>query len=513
MSSSGSRGVGEGQPSPARRPDLSSGTLRGRRVRDESDSPEHAGVPRPEGPADEQQPESNAADAAEVAPAIPPVRKRRASKAAESDDESGSASAATGAAGAAAAAAADTTESKRARTSGGETVQNLAEQIGRCFEIDVDTVRKHFTAYGEFETLTRLTGERLLKSQTLTQNEIRILNGLFNFEELRRESEAARSQPFEPSNPHPAFVINTLHSCMERMAATGGFDAAKTKSREAYQPENPMLRAYLGYSSAQQEGLKSNMRSMGEGGLAALRAIEDLEAALRQACVIDTSTYFPRSNNINRTYILRDTEGNNRWICKPTGTGENDLSIIAAEHAAHLINHHGEFPIPPTLRVRLDNDQDASVQLFIPNAKSTDSVRVATTPVNQQALQKLILFDMLFANEDRHADNFLFLEASGIATPFGIDHDQCMMFSSHSKMRFNHEYFIDLEDDSMFSDEVLNLVSAENVRRYAEIMRDCAARDSAIQWMESTAREIESLRERPIKEIFDAVEERYGTTT
>lgn len=75
------------------------------------------------------------------------------------------------------------------------------------------------------------------------------------------------------------------------------------------------------------------------------------------------------------------------------------------ERAVYLVNKFLGFDIVPTTVIRTIEGEEGSLQRFIPDAKT--GLEVSRKQVPTEELVKMVLFDFLINNTDRHEGNFL----------------------------------------------------------------------------------------------------------
>ena len=83
-------------------------------------------------------------------------------------------------------------------------------------------------------------------------------------------------------------------------------------------------------------------------------------------------------------------------------------------------------------------------------------------------LQSLLVFDLLFANRDRHNANILIREESGITRVYGIDNEACLMSTDEP---IKVEYLqISSAFNQQFRDKVAELFSERSIGEYQNIL-------------------------------------------
>ena len=320
----------------------------------------------------------------------------------------------------------------------GEITNTNLVQCFRKKEEDVDELIKQ---KGKFNGLSLLASERLQNPEPLSQKEIVDIYDLFFSMDVEESSNTQLKGKQDLVNPHSAYVFYHLFSGIKKITESGGFEKAKGASQK-YCLQKPKPKDFsegveiLCNVGPQQrasilENIKKQAKENDPGASAFLeahdkyyQAVDKFEKGLLELPVIETRDLFKNRENINETYVLRGKTGNNQWICKPVGGKHDHSQVPQAECAASTVNFHHHFPIPMTVMVEVDKGLFASMQLFVSETKTIEEVQNSNLPLNQKDLQKLIIFDIIFANEDRHLGNIL---SKGLDATYGIDHDRCMM--------------------------------------------------------------------------------------
>jgi hypothetical protein len=210
-----------------------------------------------------------------------------------------------------------------------------------------------------------------------------------------------------------------------------------------------------------------------------------------------------KSNNFQDTYVLNSKTGSPLWIFKPDYQdfvlNEKNGKTASFEHTASLVSEIGQFRVPKTIYIQLLN-WSGSAQFFIDQAKKLNEVD--RTAVPQIEIQKIILFDLLFANSDRHANNILFNDKQ---EPFAIDHDLCFLRELRSELRL--EYMECVQQSSAFSPGLLLLLSNENLEKYEAALKiHEEVGEHAISWMRLAAAQLKTAIEKQMP-IVQAIEE------
>ncbi|EFB42447.1 MULTISPECIES: hypothetical protein [Parachlamydia] len=311
--------------------------------------------------------------------------------------------------------------------------------------------------------------------------------------------------------PHPAYVFQSLRNCLIAMdgKACASIADESTKYITSESVQNIFTIDSKSIDAIKREVTRLQEKSKLEGGLNAkdqsdledfkkfLNEIHEIHAKIDAFPVIGTRQYLQalgslEAKNINHAYILRDSNSKEQWIFKPEISSFEDEAtcnpsrLVEREHAASLVNIDGRFPIPKTVYVEM-NGWTGSAQMFIDGAINMD--RLDNAPVSRDGLHRLVIFDLLFSNEDRHSANILFKKESGsnVYAPYGIDHDSCMpKYGNALKL----DYIALISQDEQFNQNLKPLVSEEALQEYAMEMKKKEMPESAINWMMVAGRKI-----------------------
>ncbi len=207
--------------------------------------------------------------------------------------------------------------------------------------------------------------------------------------------------------------------------------------------------------------------------------------------------------------ILSSKAGEKTWLLKfiraddqKGATRISSEGQLHREVVAHLLNEKNEFPIPLALIMNFKG-QLCSVHQFIngraglmamerqpSGTDSSDEDELGLEggdpylPMDGDAFSRLLLFDLLFSNGDRHDGNLIFARKPGDAeeyTVFGIDHGDCM--SPHRGDRLKIDYLSLPCFNAPLTQDCRQLATEQREERYAEIMAEQRISGSPIEWM------------------------------
>ncbi len=173
-------------------------------------------------------------------------------------------------------------------------------------------------------------------------------------------------------------------------------------------------------------------------------------------------------DNVNPAFILHAEGGYPCWIFKPiTGPmeGTHKARYASVEHAAFCLSMDTPFPVPCTLLVDI-NGEKGSIQMFVPGANV--ALEDAEGDSVARDIQATLVFDLLFANEDRNDDNFL-VRAIGDGTYrfYAIDNATCLTCREGALEMW---YMGSLKNVADFLPEVKALYSPASIAQYKQII-------------------------------------------
>ena len=339
-----------------------------------------------------------------------------------------------------------------------------------------------------------LTTQRLYQQKALTFKEIKDIYELLFDSKIKNFSQK-RIQENDPINPHPVYVFTSLQQCSQSFER---FKNCKEclEQVEIYLQNKPnnnkfekLFKLTLNQQKSALEGLKVKAE---EGNIEAETFIKELniykqelknfQEGLKKFPIINIKTLFKESININQTFFLNGNE-KIQWVFKPIK--ENNEEIVQAECISSQLNFHHQFPIPLTLKIEV-KEWVGSCQMYVEGAKILKEVQLENLPISKIELQKLVVFDLLFANSDRNQANFLFKKSEENYKIIGIDHDSCLMFREEIQP-LRLEYLGLEELNAPFDKEILELFPPQTLEKYEKIMKENKVSESQIEWLKTAA--------------------------
>lgn len=259
-------------------------------------------------------------------------------------------------------------------------------------------------------------------------------------------------------------------------------------------------------------------------------------SAVQNSALVDT----PEGECSGSVYFLKGQELqgpiNNIWVFKPdVKTGEDDREVLAS-----ALNIHMKFPVPTTVKVEI-NGTVGSAQFYIPDSKTyldherileendgdegeddddEGSVGVAARMVNPlnkdlyktEGFQALFIFDILFANTDRHGANFLFDKFPNMI--YGIDQDRCFLGPKSLGRGLRLEYINEKTGVTFINPTLLNeLISPSAVQSYKSLLLErkllagAAWTEGVVQFLNSVSKQNPSMIKlhRIVKKVYDSL--------
>jgi phosphoinositide 3-/4-kinase-like protein len=358
--------------------------------------------------------------------------------------------------------------------------EQLLDQTQDCFGVRPDNENDlPSIASFCFDTASR----RLLAKNYVSNEEIVKIYHLFFDTSLRPICEEQLRHPLNPRAPHPVHVFRSLFDCIEALEAYPSFqDALQAREvcleRDAWNNPKTAMGRFIQLDILTRERVRPII----------LAQEPNFENMLNNFPLYSTKDFFD-SDTIHSAYVLRGKNFQPKWIFKPTSKVTLEYGLLGfnadppilsdREHWAHLVNFHSQFPIPATYLVEIKGFV-GSVQLFIENAQAKSKL-ADSQQISVEDLQKLLVFDLLFSNCDRHEDNFLFRQEEGKFHVYGIDHDSCFCFDNRPLkimlLKFVQAF------DCPFVESIKNLVSEKNIEIYTHILNEQEAGSKAIKWI------------------------------
>lgn len=327
--------------------------------------------------------------------------------------------------------------------------------------------------------------------------------------------------------PHPIDVFVSLYKFLESVEV---FDSCEDIHNQVqiYLEKKPVstdlrVQFYLNQPEGDQKATLRGIRAMidneGEDTSAATSFIDELEAythrlnlfkeGLKNFPIIDIKDIINESININQTYFLH-VDGKINWIFKPASMNEKGGEIVQAECTASQLNYHHQFPIPLTISIKI-KDWIGSAQVYVENTKKLTEIETEGIPIDRDELQKLAIFDLLFANSDRNDENFIFQYSNDLARIVGIDHDRCLMFKQIEELKM--DYLQHKEMRQPINEELRHLFSSDAIQAYKVIMMNNEVPHQMLAWVDTVEEALNKAIENkiPLKVVVLRLQKEYKT--
>ena len=347
--------------------------------------------------------------------------------------------------------------------------------------------------------------ERIVSPVPLTTEEITNLHELFFETTLEEISNEQLSAPVDPLNPHPAHVIKSLQSCISRL------DGNCRETRKKHMAKDVRLANIFDIPVTDRSRALSTVAKSEDGA----KLVQ-----LFQEGPVYTTRELLGSNNNNPAYILHDDQNNPSWVFKPVkrelsasertmyevkgdgaaykqySSGEPSELSAKTEHAASCLSKERSFPVPCTLLVEINGDV-GSIQMYV---RGQDAEEVAPASAAAAALaeeeafskdsQSMLIFDLLFAHQDRHGDNFLVKMTAGVRRLYAIDNETCLRPDPDNDLKLeNRPNFTVVR---AFREDVQELYSPGSITAYKEkIIRLGLMNPRLDKWLEHVSNRLQ----------------------
>ena len=395
-------------------------------------------------------------------------------------------------------------------------IKDLLEKVSECF----GPLPQNINSLGPIADFCfERIGERIRRPDHLGTEEILKIHELLFETDLQSTCEPILSKPLNPVNPHPAYVFKSLYNCLVRLNGTC------KQTREHYFSQHPVLNNYF------------EITSFGDRTPALLDALEGIQKGFIHAlngAPVYTTRELLGSDNVNPAYILHDDQQRPAWVFKPVirklsveekqmyqvpdggsvykkySSGDPEELSSQVEHAAYCLNFEKQFPIPFTLRVEINGDI-GSIQLFIRGQEVKIDKSVLREDIFSENLQAMLIFDLLFANCDRHLDNFLVKRlGQGEHRLYAIDHDACLQIGSGRPLKL---LYLDHLSGYSIKQNLKSLFSPKAIETYKEIIKQLSIPgfEEWVRWANIVVEKLENPGQQSLKRLAEDLMKTYET--
>ena len=358
-------------------------------------------------------------------------------------------------------------------------IETLHEKVSECLGPIPENIDS-LEAIADFcfgKIKDRVSNPEYIKSEEISK----IYELLFETE-LKSICQSKLSEPLNPINPHPAYVFYSLNECLLALSEHSSFDAAIAAGEQYI--ESNRLGAYF------EQDLETRKRILPM----ILQQAPNYQELIDN-CPLYTTTTLLNSKNIHPAFVLRNRNKENQWIFKPTASvtpeglhspqADYSLANSEREQLVTLLNLHNRFPIPATYLIEVKGSV-GSAQIFL-NGPKEEIQESNIDDLSVAELQSLLIFDIIFANCDRHMDNIISIRAGDLRVN-GIDHDACFAFDNRplkiDYLRYARPF------NCPFDQTVHDLLSDENIDHYTKILKASGQDENAVEWMQYAAETI-----------------------
>ena len=193
---------------------------------------------------------------------------------------------------------------------------------------------------------------------------------------------------------------------------------------------------------------------------------------------------------------------------KKYSSGDPQELSSRVEHAAYCLNFSKQFPIPLTFMVEINGDV-GSIQLFIGGQEVKVDGSILQEETFSTNLQAMLIFDLLFANCDRHLDNFLVKRLEGgVHRLYAIDHDACFQVDSGRPLKL---LYLDHLSGYSFKESLKHLFSPETIEEYKKIINQLEIPNVSKwnKWVSFVAGKLENPGGQSLKRLAEDIMKEY----
>jgi len=404
----------------------------------------------------------------------------------------------------------------------------MINKISLAFSLSGEEIRKQVpkSSEGFFVNAAHLcldlANKRLHQFIPLGFEEVKAIHDAL-FDPMIREfsTEGIHSNHF--IQPHPAYVFANLHRFLESVEDFRSCEDIQTHVR-SYLETKPIpkegIADLLSQEIPQQKRTLEQIQEMVHAGeedaMSFLNSFETYQGqlsafqeGLKDLPIIDVKAILKNSINVNQTFFL-NVDGKTHWVFKPSSGNESGAEIVQAECTASQLNYHHQFPIPLTIPLII-KDWEGSAQMYVENAQKITEIEMEGVPINRDQLQKLVIFDLLFANADRNRDNFLFQNLDGSVNIVGIDHDRCLMFKQIEELKIDYLQLKEMREP--INEELEYLFSSDAIQTYKTIMIDNQTPRQMLEWINIVRESLNKALEKktPLKVVVIRLQKLHKT--
>lgn len=435
--------------------------------------------------------------------------------------------------------------------------EELFNGIKDTFQIEHETLNSFVQGKGGLTIVNLiqvsfdLTSKRLRSPSPVNEKDVNDINLLFQLgKKLYGEAEfdtlINHQHEYKPViNPHPYNLLNKLdgffkklpkdQTCQSIISSVPEIQrnwkiiektGPQQEAAKEIEPSSKKRTLEIDYETASQPSKREAIEFEIETDIAYRERLKDYP-------IVRTDLLFGTDRTAHNTYVLIGEKKECLGIFKPLEANENRKEIVYREQACSLVNFHHVFPVPFTMLLEVKG-WTGSMQIYINQARSMESIeldresRPDFSENIRNDLQKLIIFDLIFANGDPNTGNILFSyegdNKQNLGSMYGIDHDSCMQGLGDKTTKYQSSN-LDLGDYIMFQLEKgeavedgkfdpnlkKSLLLDEHIHKYAELMRihqDFIPQE-AISWMQIAAEVLrnDEIYEKKIGDVVDMIQD------
>lgn len=394
---------------------------------------------------------------------------------------------------------------KKAALSAKVGASEVITQVALCFGQKAAEKAKKAEGSDEIaQHCFELFSRKMRGNEYITSRRIMDLYTLFFETELKVISTKLLNSN-NPLNPHPVYIISSLYTCISRLKGSNCRDTRKT-----HLSKDTRLLKLLEVDPNRRARILQIIKVEGA---------EKLCRLFKEGPVYTAKELFG-TKNVNPVYILHDDQHKPSWVFKPCirrlnedeqavygvetqssaykaySSGEPQEMSARTEHAAFCLSEENQFPVPCTLLVEINGDR-GSVQMYVPGPEvvsvvvddSSSAGRGSGAALEREDLfdkdlQSMLIFDLLFAHQDRHTDNFLVKSDSSEGKRlYAIDNETCLNPIPLNPLKI--EYMDKIAEIKGFREDLQGLYSPEALIQYKTIIQGLGLmQESLNKWLD-----------------------------
>ena len=150
-----------------------------------------------------------------------------------------------------------------------------------------------------------------------------------------------------------------------------------------------------------------------------------------------------------------------------------------------------------------------SIQLFIKGEGIEITEPIFREEIFSKNIQAMLIFDLLFANCDRHEGNYLVRRLQqGIHKLYAIDHDACLEVGSGRLLKLEYLQYL---SGFAFHEDLKPLFSSEAIETYRQIINHLGLthQDELYRWMDTVVDILKNPHEQSLRKLAEVAMVNY----